>query len=178
MRTSAFLTCNGGVQILPDYFAHTSTDGRRQLLTDHLQNVGDLAADFAERFIQRILPAFLPACMMWARAARFYRRLFLDGPKVDHSTLGAQLLYQRNMEALAYICAGHHGGLLDYGTTISINNACLAKRLQRKWILARLNCLHGWGQIRCRISPSKTARQRYLCACVLDSDVIFLCGGC
>lgn len=120
-------------KILPDYFAHTSTDGRRQLLTDHLQNVGDLAADFARAFHSADF-ARLPARMhdVGKSSPGFYRRLFSNGPKVDHSTLGAQLLYQRNMEALAYICAGHHGGLLDYGTTISINSACLAKRLQKK----------------------------------------------
>lgn len=108
------------------YYAHSSESDDRstwQPLAEHLANVGDLAASFAEPF----------GCSEWANAAgilhdlgkateEFQRRLQGSFPPFDHSIAGAYAAERtdhfntRGMNEgsyLATIVAGHHTGLQD-----------------------------------------------------------------
>ncbi|HWR24060.1 MAG TPA: CRISPR-associated helicase Cas3' [Feifaniaceae bacterium] len=97
-------------------FAHTSEDGRKQELLEHLTGVGTLAGDFARQF----------GCEEWARhaglahdigktAPAFQRYLLEGGPKTEHAAAAAIALYQSNTHLLSYCAAGHHAGMPDGG---------------------------------------------------------------
>ncbi len=129
---------------LLNYYAHTTESADKstwQLLHAHLNEVGELASEMAQPF----------GAADWADIAgrlhdlgkysqAFQTRLDGSTKKVDHATAGALALVKHwtNTELekaiarlLAYIIAGHHSGLPDYGTSDADHNACLRKRLSR-----------------------------------------------
>ena len=96
------------------YVSHVSDDGRVEYLVDHLAEVSDMSARFAQEF----------GAQSWGRVIgllhdvgkfsnEFQDRILRNGPKVDHSTAGAWLLARSGKDLLAYCVAGHHGGLPD-----------------------------------------------------------------
>ncbi|MNM55681.1 helicase Cas3 [compost metagenome] len=121
------------------YYAH-STDRKDkqdwQRLIDHLREVAEQTAYFASRF----------GAEKWGHTAgllhdlgkytaEFQRRLEGSTFNVDHSTAGAQALrekWPREQMAmlLAYVIAGHHSGLPNYGTSAG-EDSCLARRLAK-----------------------------------------------
>ncbi|QDH19690.1 CRISPR-associated helicase Cas3' [Saccharibacillus brassicae] len=137
-----------GEQALP-YYAHTKQredksigpESTWQLLRTHLTEVERLAGDMAKPF----------GAEQWAKAAgrlhdlgkyseAFQHRLKGSTQKVDHATAGALALVQHwsstgseqaAARLLAYVIAGHHSGLPDYGTSEADHNACLRKRLSQ-----------------------------------------------
>lgn len=116
------------------YYAHTSEDGRTQPLSEHLQDVGNLAGCFAWQF----------RCEAWAKhaglvhdigksAPAFQRYLLNGGPKTEHAAAAAIALYQANTHLLAYCAAGHHAGMPDGGDSADTPDApTLRAKLQRK----------------------------------------------
>lgn len=109
------------------YYAHTSglSDSETwQPLSEHLENVSELAASFAEPF----------GCAEWAKVAgclhdigkaceEFQRRLQGKHPPIDHSIAGAVFADKTTIYAkdgidegslLATVIAGHHLGLQDF----------------------------------------------------------------
>lgn len=119
------------------FYAH-SLDGKPeeewQLLKDHLENTSFLAAHFAERFgagfFGRTAGLFHD---VGKYSEEFQRRLRGDSLRVDHSTAGAREVIEQYGKAygrlLAYVIAGHHAGLPDYGTTVDLDSLCY--RLQK-----------------------------------------------
>ena len=114
------------------YLAHSkNSEGQEQLLTDHLYNVAAMAREFATDLaapqigyrtgLWHDLGKFHPECLAYLQDEQRHR-----GP--NHSTAGA-LLAIRYCEPLAFLIAGHHGGLPD--------RAELKKRLQDKVQLDR-----------------------------------------
>jgi len=113
------------------HYAHSDpgkTKADWHLLDKHL----DSTAERAERFAS-------PFAMKWGRlAGRLhdagkYRKAFQEylasgydhtGPKVDHSSVGALIALDRRAGPLAFVIAGHHGGLA--------NKQDLAARMQNK----------------------------------------------
>lgn len=104
------------------YYAHSTSNSDKstwQGLEEHLRNVAELAARFAADF----------AAGDWGRAvgllhdagkasAKFIERLEGKDVRVNHSIFGARLAQERGGKLgllLAYIIAGHHGGLPDGG---------------------------------------------------------------
>jgi len=105
-----------------NYYAH-STDAIDksdwQLLQEHLENVSERSGNFADIF----------KLGQWGQCAgllhdagkatkAFQRRLEGSSERVDHSTFGARLAWKhcgRLGVLLAYVIAGHHGGLPDGG---------------------------------------------------------------
>lgn len=102
------------------FYAHsTSTTDKSdwQTLTGHLETVGRLAAERADRF----------GASSWGEAAGllhdigkytlpFQRRLEGSPERVDHSTAGAHIAietYPQVGHLLAYLIAGHHAGLAN-----------------------------------------------------------------
>ncbi len=114
--------------------AHTSKDGRTQPLSEHSQNVGTLAGDFASQF----------GCKEWARhaglvhdigkaALAFQRYLLSGGPKTEHAAAAAIALYQPNTHLLAYCTAGHHAGMPDGGNSADMpDSPTLHAKLMRE----------------------------------------------
>ncbi len=103
-------------------YAHSTKSQDRtnwQSLSAHLTNVAKLAGEFAAAF----------RAEQWGHCAgrlhdagkatkKFQQRLEGSGGRVDHSTFGARWAWQhcdRLGVLLAYVIAGHHGGLSDGG---------------------------------------------------------------
>ena len=116
-----------------EFVAHVSEDGKRhESVHDHLVEVAEMAAVFAEPF----------GASGWAYSAglvhdigkysqRFQDRILREGPKVDHSTAGAFIMdVELHLRPLAYCVAGHHGGLPDAGSRLD-DGATLFGRLEK-----------------------------------------------
>ena len=103
-------------QITKSRLAHISLDGNRvQTIREHLEGTAELAAEFARPFggeSQGYLTGLLHDIGKFSDG--FQQRL-AGGPKVDHSTAGAQVAYALHQPEIAFAIAGHHGGLPDGG---------------------------------------------------------------
>lgn len=106
-------------------YAHASTDipeGKWQTLEEHLRNVARMAGAFASSFHGEEWASLLGLVHDAGKASdAFQQRLHGRPIKVDHSTAGAKLLSERYSPDglalgtnLAYLCAGHHGGLPNW----------------------------------------------------------------
>jgi len=109
------------------YYGHTKEDlktkqtlpkGEWQLLKSHLENVAYLAEERAAKFGAEKLGKIEGLTHDIGKySSEFQRRLEGSGGKVDHSTAGAQELYNKYPNrvglALSYVVSGHHGGLPD-----------------------------------------------------------------
>jgi len=88
-----------------------------QPLEDHLTAVGDLA----ERFAHSFAPGWGKLAGLWHDAGKYqsaFQRYLKTDPEAhikgpDHSSVGALLARLRNAAPLAFVIAGHHGGLSD-----------------------------------------------------------------
>jgi len=107
-----------------------------QTVIDHLQSVAKLSADFAKKFKSDDL-AYMIGLLhdIGKYSEEFQKRLENKKLRVDHSTAGAKLAYE-NYKALgliaAYVIAGHHGGMPDFGTVA--NCSSLESRLKNSII--------------------------------------------
>lgn len=118
---------------MKEYFAHRDENGNLQSLSNHLDAVAKLTAEFAAPFRSSEYGAIAGFLHDLAKATDgFDKRLFQNGPKVDHSTFGAQVLDRKGARILGYVVAGHHGGMPDGGSVTSPENGVLAKRLQKE----------------------------------------------
>ncbi len=104
-------------------FAHSkNVAGQRQILLDHLRQVAEQAAQFAAplgagaadlAFIVGLLHdigKFHPAFQQYLLAAEANPAKRQHGP--DHKGAGAVLARSMRLEFLAFLIAGHHGGML------------------------------------------------------------------
>lgn len=120
---------------IPDYVSHKTEDRRYETVRDHLQEVADMAAEFATPFNSESW-AYLAGLAhdIGKYSQEFQDRILHDGNVVDHSTAGAFELYRRsnNLSPLAYAVAGHHGGLPDGGSTADYDGkGTLLLRIQK-----------------------------------------------
>src|SRR5258708_2112481 len=104
---------------IPKHFAH-SLQGRPHEewhgLEEHLDATSELAASFAQSFAQ----GWGRLAGLWHDAGK-YRRIFQArigadpdlhvNELVDHSSIGALIAKERKADLLAFVIAGHHGGL-------------------------------------------------------------------
>ena len=121
------------------YYAHSTEKIDKsdwQRLKDHLTNVATLSQDFANDFNAGDL-AWTSGLLhdLGKYSTEFQRRLEGEKIHVDHSTAGtieATRLFKDKQSAagllFAYIIAGHHGGLLNYGSV----EGGLCERLQKE----------------------------------------------
>lgn len=121
------------------YYAHSTDDSSKsdwQPLKDHLENVATLASAFACDFNASDF-AYAGGLLhdIGKYSSEFQRRLEGAGIRVDHSTAGARVArsqyHPSQSRILEYIITGHHGGLLNYGSSESgleerITNALLS----------------------------------------------------
>jgi len=120
------------------YYAHSTDESDKrdwQLLREHLQNVADIASEFANDFNAGDL-AYAGGLLhdIGKYSPEFQRRLEGATIRVDHSTAGAreaEALYPKQLSRiLEYIITGHHGGLLNYGN----NENGLEERLGNRFL--------------------------------------------
>lgn len=96
------------------YIAHKREDGSEQLLLEHLEGTSRLCSAFAETFQQGVVGKYLGLFHDLGKYSEgFQNRILNNGPKVDHSTAGAQVI---KFPLAAACIAGHHAGLLNYGS--------------------------------------------------------------
>ncbi|SKA78233.1 CRISPR-associated helicase, Cas3 family [Caloramator quimbayensis] len=119
------------------YYAHSKEEKGEecyQRLEEHLSNTADLASKFASSFNSQKLAYIIGKYHDIGKySSEFQKKLRGENIKVDHSTAGAQLAYNLYGEIIgkiiAYCIAGHHAGLIDYGT--SVKNNTLESRLKK-----------------------------------------------
>ncbi len=124
------------------YYAHTLPDKGPefwQYLKDHLCNVAKMAAQFAAPFHgENFAKAAGLAHDFGKFSHEFQARLMnaeldVNSRDKDHSSAGAQILYEKFLMAghlCAYAVAGHHSGLLDHCS--KTGNGCMEARLKKK----------------------------------------------
>lgn len=100
------------------YAAHKSDDGRTQTVDEHLSGTANLAEGFAASFGAGEYGYCAGKLHDAGKySAEFQRHILRNGPKVDHSTAGAQAVLEVAPSGvgkiLAYCAAGHHSGLPD-----------------------------------------------------------------
>ena len=120
------------------WIAHKNEDGQReQSILEHLKGTANRAQEFANPF----------GCGEYGRclgmlhdigkySEGFRERILNGGGKVDHSTAGAQLVWELsntlNARIASYCVAGHHTGLPDGGSAADHEaESTLSARLQR-----------------------------------------------
>ncbi len=171
------------------YFAHSTENPNKsdwQLLKVHLINVAKFSRDFADDFNAGEL-AYTSGLLhdLGKYSHDFQKRLEGEKISVDHSTAGAieaTRLFKNDQYAaglmFAYLVAGHHGGLLNYGSAES----GLCERLQKVKI-PDYSAYHtevsidtqAIGPFRLRRSPHKIGFcvsffTRMLYSCLVDAD--------
>ncbi|MBD2846388.1 CRISPR-associated helicase Cas3' [Paenibacillus sp. IB182496] len=130
-----------GQTLYTAYYAHRAESADKnqwQLLNSHLLEVGKRAAEFAAHFKAEKwgeLAGRLHDAGKFSEA--FQQRLNGSPVRVDHSTAGAQYVHKQwggdsIAHIAAYVIAGHHAGLVDFGTAGSANERVLARRLVKE----------------------------------------------
>ena len=97
--------------------AHISEDGTRtQTVYDHLAGTARLAGSFAAPFGAQREAEFAAWLHDVGKYSDAFQLRLKGGPKVDHSTAGAQEAWVRQHLHAAFAVAGHHSGLPDGGS--------------------------------------------------------------
>ena len=97
--------------------AHISEDGNRtQTVYDHLAGTARLAGSFAVPFEAQSEAEFAAWLHDVGKYSDAFQLRLKGGPKVDHSTAGAQEAWVRQHLHTAFAVAGHHSGLPDGGS--------------------------------------------------------------
>ncbi len=116
------------------YIAHKSDDGRMQTIDEHLSGTAKLAEGFAASFGAGEYGNCVGQLHDAGKySVEFQRHIMQNGPKVDHSTAGAQAVLKAYPtgpgKVLAYCAAGHHSGLPDGAGE---SDSTLSARLKRQ----------------------------------------------
>lgn len=123
-----------------ELLAHVRQNGdgewHEHSLQEHLEGTARFAEEFAAVFGLQTLADIVAKVHDYGKASqKFQDKIDPDlhvNPQVDHSTAGAQFLAERYGDAgipLAYIIAGHHGGLPNGKDE---HESCLSKRLKKR----------------------------------------------
>jgi CRISPR-associated helicase Cas3/CRISPR-associated endonuclease Cas3-HD len=120
------------------YYAHSSENPEKswQTLLEHLSQTAEKSKEYASKFNAGEF-GYISGMMhdLGKYSKEFQDKLQGKESSVDHSTAGAQevisLYGEKYGKILAYCIAGHHSGLLDYGTAVSTEGT-LYSRLNKK----------------------------------------------
>lgn len=132
------------IETTPKYYAHSRNGQSKenwQTVFEHLNNTANLAASMGgEAGISELARIAGLVHDLGKYSQAFQHRLEGSTQRVDHATAGAQELWKlladkQRWQALllAYAIAGHHGGLLDYGSAGDVEGeSTLCGRLKKK----------------------------------------------
>lgn len=173
------------------FYAHSGEHADRsdwQLLAEHLESVGSLAASFAAFFSATELARVAGLLHDLGKySAEFQLRLSGDYGRVDHSTWGARIACERYGalgKLLAFGIAGHHAGLAngrDPGERTALSNRLSADlpRLLPAWldeiVLPAQNTLPapaGYRGCRGRTQFQLAFLGRMIFSCLVDADFL------
>ena len=97
-----------------DAKAHVDEEsGRSQSLNEHLHNVAKLTSEYAAAFKCSVSGYYAGLYHDIGKWSVEFKERLEGGKSVDHSSLGAYLMFCRRRLAEAIVIAAHHSGLLD-----------------------------------------------------------------
>ncbi|MGN0941365.1 MAG: CRISPR-associated endonuclease Cas3'', partial [Selenomonadaceae bacterium] len=159
-----------------------------QTVLEHLKGTADLARKFGEAFG---IPKIAEQCALYHDVGKYSDKFqkYIRGElnaRVDHSTAGAKLLYNKGMWQLACAIAGHHAGLPDVGTPSDIaDKSSFLGRMKRDDLLDCTSYLNELSdpekcdfydeeikEINPRCSMDMTLLVRMIFSCLVDADFI------
>ena len=100
------------------YLAHkrNDTDGKEELLIDHLNQTAEMAAEFAKSIgYEKIAYEMGKLHDIGKYSDKFQRRINGENITVNHSTTGTITAFKYRLPMTAFCISGHHGGLPDFG---------------------------------------------------------------
>lgn len=118
-----------------EYVTHLREDGSYQPLKEHLEGTAKRSAKFAASFgasSHAERTALLHDIGKYSPNGQRRQRDPEHTAKVDHSTAGARAAADLDDMPAAFAIAGHHGGLPDLGTRLSLDDGTLCARLNKK----------------------------------------------
>lgn len=118
-----------------EYVTHLREDGSYQPLKEHLEGTAKRSAKFAASFgasFHAERTALLHDIGKYSPNGQRRQRDPEHTAKVDHSTAGAKAAADLDDMPAAFAIAGHHGGLPDLGTRLSLDDGTLCARLNKK----------------------------------------------
>lgn len=117
------------------WLAHLQESGQGQTVEEHLQGTAARAAKFAAAFNAEAWGAAAGMLHDIGKCSEAFQKRLNGAPdRVDHATAGAQEAQKMGCLPLAFVVAGHHGGLPDGGNSRfdRPEDATLMGRLKRR----------------------------------------------
>lgn len=170
-----------------EFVTHRREDGTFQSLKEHIENVGERAAQFAAAFGAEEHgreTGLLHDIGKYSSKGQKRQRDPEHTAKVDHSSAGAQEAFRRKDPMAAFAVAGHHGGLPDMGGKSAADDGTLFARLNKTlsggddpsaWkqeiVLNGAPSMPEWAE-KCRDGRVQAMYTRMLFSCLVDADFL------
>ena len=170
-----------------EFVTHRREDGTFQPLKEHIENVGERAAQFAAAFDAAEHgreAGLLHDIGKYSSKGQKRQRDPEHTAKVDHSSAGAQEARRRGDPMAAFAVAGHHGGLPDRGGKSAADDGTLFARLNKTlsggddpsaWkqeiVLNGAPSMPEWAE-KCRDGRVQALYTRMLFSCLVDADFL------
>ena len=170
-----------------EFVTHRREDGTFQPLKEHIENVGERAAQFAAAFDAAEhgrQAGLLHDIGKYSSKGQKRQRDPEHTAKVDHSSAGAQEAFRRKDPMAAFAVAGHHGGLPDMGGKSAADDGTLFARLNKTlsggddpsaWkqeiVLPSSIPMPSWA-VNCQEGRVQALYTRMLFSCLVDADFL------
>lgn len=170
-----------------EFVTHRREDGTFQSLKEHIENVGERAAQFAAAFGAEEHgreAGLLHDVGKYSQNGQKRQRDPEHTAKVDHSSAGAQEAFRRKDPMAAFAVAGHHGGLPNMGGKGDLDTGTLMARLhkpltggddpsawKREIVLPDRISMPQWA-VQCREGRVQALYTRMLFSCLVDADFL------
>lgn len=170
-----------------EFVTHRREDGTFQPLKEHIENVGERAAQFAAAFDAAEHgreAGLLHDIGKYSSKGQKRQRDPEHTAKVDHSSAGAQEAFRRKDPMAAFAVAGHHGGLPDFGSRGDTDGGTLCSRLNKPltggddpsaWkqeiVLPSSIPMPSWA-VNCQEGRVQAMYTRMLFSCLVDADFL------
>lgn len=170
-----------------EFVTHRREDGTFQPLKEHIENVGERAAQFAAAFGAEEHgreAGLLHDVGKYSQNGQKRQRDPEHTAKVDHSSAGAQEAFRRKDPIAAFAVAGHHGGLPDFGSRGDTDGGTLCSRLNKPltggddpsaWkqeiVLPSSIPMPSWA-VNCQEGRVQALYTRMLFSCLVDADFL------
>lgn len=170
-----------------EFVTHRREDGTFQPLKEHIENVGERAAQFAAAFDAAEHgreAGLLHDIGKYSPKGQKRQRDPGHTAKVDHSSAGAQEARRRGDPMAAFAVAGHHGGLPDRGGKSAADDGTLFARLNKTlsggddpsaWkqeiVLPNSIPMPSWA-VNCQEGRVQALYTRMLFSCLVDADFL------